>query len=447
MNIDDGILQMASSPQNSSKVWMLISGNTDTAIIKAAQAAGSDQIQAYGPKNLAIISGVGTDGQNTYKTDYTFAELGYPFEQTHTGYYNDLGVWFDMPANQQAADGAYFEMVFTNSAALNFDESNVKVMINDSLIGGLRFSDRTTSVTHWKFNIPAYLLHPGRNLLFLEIYLAAYSPCVPLEEVWVSTMPESLLHLPTLALAGNTTRNLDLTNYPNSVFSVFDQTALILPDSDSFAWSVASKLAFDLGSKLGGPTINIATYYADAVPDDILKTNDLILVGRPSTISVMNQFAEVMPAPFENDRDIAQEKNPQYSFLMTDTVPVGYLEVFSSPWDANRAVLTVAGNMNQGLDAAATTLLNPSVKGQLVGNFIVALDNKIIVQKINVASPSQTDSQVVVENNQTSAENGETNSTNYININLVTIGIIAIVGLLILGVIVWFVSKSARKQL
>ena len=445
MDAGDGILQLIVSPQNPSKVWLLISGNNDAAIMKAAQAVGSDQIQPYGPNNLAIITGVGVEAQYVDKTDFTFSDLGYPVEQTYYGTYNDFGVWFDLPANQ-VSDGAYFEMVFANSAVLNYDESNVKVIINDNLVGGLRFSDRTSSITHWKFNIPASFLHPGRNLLLLELYLSAPSPCIPFDEVWFSLMPESLLHLPTSAAVGNGTPALELANYPYSALSTFDQTALILPSGDPFAWSAASKLAVDLGRKLGGANINIDTYYADAVPEDVLRGRDLVLVGRPSTMPVIAQLSEMMPAPFEKGSDIAQQQDSQYSFSSTDRVPVGYIQVFSSPWDSKLAVLTVSGNMDEGLGSAATALLTSSVQKQMIGNYVVVLNDKIIVQRISAASTSPTSQQVILPSTEESGDTGQTGKTGKINISLPLIVLIVVLILVAIGVYVFFVMDKGDNR-
>ncbi len=446
MSAEDGILQMITAPQNPSKVWLLVSGTTDAAIMKAAQAAGGNQIRPYGPDNLAVVTAIGENVPEPYKIDFTFADLGYPAEQTYSGDYNDLGIWFEMPANELPSDGAYFEMVFTNSAVLNFDESSVKVMVNDSLVGGLRFSDRTTSITRWKFNIPPALLHPGRNLLLLELYLSGSSACVPYDELWFTIMPESLLHLPTTAIPENTVRNYDLTKYPTSVFSTFEQTAFVLPKGDPTAWSIASKIAFDLGKKLGGSPINVASYYGDDVPDDVKKSMELILVGRPSAMPVISQFSEVMPASFENGQDIAVEKDPQYSYLVTASVPVGYIQVFSSPWDSKLAVLAVSGNMDEGLDAASTALLTPSIRGRLTGNLIVVLDDKIIVRQVNLAASSQTSPEIVVAGNQQSTASGQTGKTSKINISLPLI--VMIIAFILAGagvVILLIINRQERR--
>ena len=446
MGADDGILQMAVSPQNPSRVWLWVSGNSDAAIIKAAQAIGSDQIQPYGPENLAIISEVQTDRNNTDKTDFTFAELGYPFDQSYSGFYNDLGIWFEMPAKQIASEGAYFEMVFTNSAILDFDSSDIKVSINDSLIGGLRFSDKTTSTTNWKFNIPTNLLHPGRNLLLLQLTLAGSSPCISPDDLWLSISPASLLHLPVSPNTGNANQELELANYPNATFSAFDQTALVLPSNDPFAWSVASKLAFDLGRQLGGANFDIAAYYADAVSDDVLRARDLLLVGRASTMPVMTKFSQVMPAPFENGKDIAQEKDPQYSFLVTENVPMGYIQVFSSPWDSKLTVLSISGNANEGLDSAVTALLSSTYRRQMVGNFVVVMKNKLIVQKVDVTNSSQTSPEIILPNSQNSDNTEQTGSTGKINVSLPLVVLVVVIILVAMGIIVFFVMGKEDEQ-
>lgn len=446
MSAEDGILQMVSSPQNQAKIWLLVSGTTDAAIMKAAQAAGGRQIRPYGPENLAVVTGIGSSTPTPYQADFTFTDLGYPAEQTYSGAYNDLGIWFDMPADRVASDGAYFEMVFTNAAILNFNESVVNVVVNDSLIGGLRFSDRSTSITHWKFNIPPSTLHPGRNLLLLEVYLTGASACVPYDEMWFTIMPDSLLHLPTTEILENTVRNFDLTKYPASVFSTFDKTAFVVTRGDPAAWSTASKIAFDLGKKLGGSPINVVTYYADDVPDNALKSMELILVGRPSTMPVMSQFSEVMPAAFENGQDLAVEKDPQYSYLVTSSVPVGYLQVFSSPWDSNLAVLAVSGNSDEALDAAAAALLTPSIRKGLAGNLIVVLKNKIITQQVNLPGSSGDSPSIVAVGDQETSGDGQTGRGGKINISVPLLVMIVAFILAAAGVVLLLIFNKRERR-
>jgi hypothetical protein len=131
---------------------------------------------------------------------------------------------------------------------------------------------------------------------------------------------------------------------------------------------------------------------------------------------------------------------------MTASVPVGYVEVFSSPWNSNLSVLTVSGNMDEGLGAAANTLLPPSVKDQLVGNFIIALSNQIIVQAIPVSLTSQTSPQLVVAN-QSTPENGQTGNAEDINISLPYIVLIIVFILIALFVIVFLIiGKQDRSD-
>ena len=237
-----------------------------------------------------------------------------------------------------------------------------------------------------------------------------------------------------------------MTSYPYSVFSSFDQTALIRPSTDSFAWSVASKLSFDLGRKLGGTNINIVTHFADAVPDDILMTKDLLLVGRPSLIPVISQMAHVMPAPFESGSDIAQEKEPQFSYSETGGIPVGYIEIFTSPWDSRLAVLSVLGNEEDGLDAAASVLLTSSVRNQLAGNLIVALNDKVIVDNVDTTTNSQTSPSIVFPGVQNSDENIQTENNGGINISLSMVVLMVVVILAGLGIVILLVKDRWERH-
>jgi cellulose synthase operon protein B len=55
---DDGVIQMINSPNNSSRVVMVVSGNTDAGVVKAAQAISTGLLRPNRAPNLAIVDQV-----------------------------------------------------------------------------------------------------------------------------------------------------------------------------------------------------------------------------------------------------------------------------------------------------------------------------------------------------------------------------------------------------
>jgi hypothetical protein len=53
---------------------------------------------------------------------------------------------------------------------------------------------------------------------------------------------------------------------------------------------------------------------------------------------------------------------------------MGYLELFPSPWNPNRAVLAVMGSTKEGVQWAANALLVSTIRSTLTGNFATVED-------------------------------------------------------------------------
>ena len=58
---------------------------------------------------------------------------------------------------------------------------------------------------------------------------------------------------------------------------------------------------------------------------------------------------------------------------------MGYLELFPSPWNATRSVLTVLGSNAEGVGWAGTTLVTSELRGQLEGNLAVVDGQQVVV--------------------------------------------------------------------
>jgi hypothetical protein len=87
---------------------------------------------------------------------------------------------------------------------------------------------------------------------------------------------------------------------------------------------------------------------------------------------------ESLPAPFEAGSDVAVVKNPQVSYRLGASTPIGYLELLRSPWNKDRVVLAVLGNSVQGINQASDAILVPAQRSHLMGDFSLITDTQII---------------------------------------------------------------------
>jgi hypothetical protein len=82
MHPNDGILQMAVSPWNTGRALLVVGGNSDAGVVKAAQALSNENVQTIGNHDLALVADVAPltapQANSAIPRDTrTFAELGY----------------------------------------------------------------------------------------------------------------------------------------------------------------------------------------------------------------------------------------------------------------------------------------------------------------------------------------------------------------------------------
>jgi hypothetical protein len=130
-------------------------------------------------------------------------------------------------------------------------------------------------------------------------------------------------------------------------------------------------MAYSLG-KTANPLIsNMEAAYADDVPQQVLSSDSLIVVGKSSTIPLLSKVNDKLPAPFDLKSDTANESNMQIVYRIPKGMSVGYLELLNSPFNASKPMLVLAGNSDDGVNLAGNTLLQPTLSNQLSGVFAV----------------------------------------------------------------------------
>jgi hypothetical protein len=442
---DDGILELVPSPVDPARVWLLVSGNDDAGIVKAAQAVGSGSIRPYGPSGLAIVSSVQPQPATASTTDFTLADLGYS-EQKYASYgLVYFSYYFYVLPTETVTDGAYFQLTYNNSALLNFQESGISILLNDQFAGSVRFNDRTTDASTVKFNIPASMFHAGRNSLLLEANLAGMTPCIPVDQIWVAVKADSSLHIPSLPVSDTFTSSHDLAGYPQMMFPSFDNLAFIVTRDNPASWEVAGTIAYEIGKNTRDSVIQPVVAYADAIPSGLLQNNNQIIIGRPSALPVLQDLAQVLPAPFTRGTDIATEKSSAFTYNIPETEPVGYLQIMPSPWNNKQTILAVLGNGDQGLRAASLALATNTIRSQMAGNLAIIYNNQVTVDKVELAPVAVVATPVVLLQSTPAAASGS--QTGPFKLNFVTLGLGILAIIVILGLLALLLRPKKKKPI
>lgn len=381
---NDGLLQMIVSPWSNSHVILVVSANTDQGVVKAAQAVTTGVIRSNSSENLAVIEKVNFDlASDSQAMDRTLADLGYvhrTFDDRgfNAGYYD-----FYIPVGTNISPESYFEMVYGHSALIDYDSSQIVVILNNQPIGSVRMSDASAELptNKVKIMIPPSVVRPGENYLVVQVYLVPIDECAPpdIQGLWVNIWSESTLHIPQLAAPASPFSIQRLSEFPEPLIysPILDSTAFVLERNDVKAWQSALRVAEFLGWQSSGPVVALSVFYDDELPMTERSKYNLLVIGKPSQMSIVSEVNDYLPAPFSIGSDNASEDN---SFQVIYQIPVdsprGYLEIIQSPWNPNNILLTILGNTDQGVSWAASALTG-AMRWQLAGNFAVVDDQQV----------------------------------------------------------------------
>jgi len=390
---EDGIIQIAISPWNSSRAILIIGGESDIGLTKASQAISVGKFLTSGRPDLALIAEVQSEDPlgSTAIIDQSLAELGYSSIRANNTGSNTIEYEFEIPAGYVGETDAYLDLIFNNSALLDFEQSGGLVSINDQAIGSLRLSDETISLTTTRLTIPHSALRTGINKLTVQASLKPQAACYDsrLDAVWLTVWPESMLHLPLKQVNEEIRALFDLVDYPEPFESnsTLNNVAFVLGVDDLMAWNVATQIAYDLGNRAKPAMAGFAVAYGDNVSESIRQNHHLLIVGRPSKIPLLTELSEDLPAPFEPGSDIPLERGMRVRSRILPDTSFGYLESISAPWNRNWSILTVLGSTDQGLGWAGAALTTNQLRNQLNGSLAIIDNEHISVGDLELAPP------------------------------------------------------------
>lgn len=407
---EDGIVQIAVSPWNSRKAVMIISGGSDTAVAKAGQAVSSGVMRVGVNPGVAVVKDLFIEAQpqELDELDETLATLGYKAEELNNRGANFAEYRFSIPSGHVVGADAFLDLDFTSSALLNYEQSGVVVSINGQQLGSARLDETSTSSTRVRFNVPRYVVRSGVNELLVRAELEPLSDCLDpnFDGLWLTISPDSHIQLPLTQLEQTGRGTFDLGDYPDpfTYDLTLENTAFVLPMADPTSWSTAVQLAYDLGDRLDSPYSALQAVFVDDIPEETLNSKHLVVFGRPSQLPILSDMAEVMPAPFVDGSDLADESNLRVRFRLPGDSSAGYLEMFPSPWNQNRAVLTILGSSNESVGWAGTVLVTPTLRGQLEGNLAVIDGQQVVVGVQASTEQSQAFTVTTLQDNEPGTE-------------------------------------------
>jgi len=387
----DGVIELALSPWNESKVVLLVSGNSSDAVVKAAQAISSGKILVYEDPALAYVADVQllSDALPVIE-DFTLQGLGYKTETLSGVGVNSVQYLFNASKEQLNTKDAYLDLLYYHSGLLDYGFSSFTVELNNQVIASTAFSKETEQLTTLQLKIPPGVLRFGENRLTVSSKMLATTSCdvTGFSDPWLTISDQTNIHLPAAIAANSDSASLlDLKSYPSLFMTHSDlgDVAFVLPKSSPTTWKIAAQIAYNLGRTANPLISNLEVVYADDIPQQVLNENSLIVIGKSSSVPLLSQINDRLPAPFDLESDTASESQMQVVYRIPNGMSVGYLELLSSPYNAEKPILVLAGNSDDGVVLAGNAILQNELSSQLTGVF--AVTNGTQVATGNASSP------------------------------------------------------------
>jgi hypothetical protein len=392
----DGAIQMANSPWNVAKVILFINGQSDEAVVKAAQAISTGSILVAGQSNLALVTQVLPQpaSDEPVPADRTLTQLGYSTVQMSGVGMTTTRYRFDVPAGQTASGDAYLDLIFSHSGFMDYGESGLSIRLNDQSVGSVDFDEQSSTLKKARISLPNSAIRQGKNVLTIDAFLFPLAICTSynMGGLWVAIQPDSTLHVPLAAAQPQMVSWFDLGKYPEPFTLnpiLLGDTAFVLSPDDPISWSVAAQIAFDLGRAANKLLADLVVVFGDAVPEDVRQARHLLVVGRPSQLPLIGELNDVLPAPFAAGADTAMPQNDlQIDYQLPPGSSVGYIQLLPAPWSHTREILAVLGNTDEGLQWAGTALIGPKLRGRLVGNFAIIRGDQVVSSYLSRAIPT-----------------------------------------------------------
>ena len=379
----DGILEMAISPWNDSKVALLVSGNSVEAVNKAARAVSSGRVLTYEDPAQAYVADVQPLSDSLPVIEnFTLQSLGYKNETLSGIGLKSVQYLFNASKEQLNSKDSSVDLIYYHSGLLDYGFSSFSVELNNELISSTAFSKETEQLSTLQVKIPPGLLRFGENRLTVSARMLTTTSCdvTGFSDPWLTISDQSSIHLPaTTDLNSGTPSLLDLKFFPNLFMTHSDlgDVAFVLPKSTPSTWKIAGQMAYELGRNSNPLLSNLEAVYAADIPQQVLDQKSLIVIGKSSTVPLISQINDQLPAPFDIASDTASESNMQVIYRIPKGMSVGYLELLNSPFNGEKPILVLAGNSDDGLVMAGNALLLNELRNQLTGVFAVTNGTQI----------------------------------------------------------------------
>lgn len=281
--------------------------------------------------------------------------------------HQEKAYFVSLPANRSIADASKISLDFRYAKNLNFENSVVTVLINNTPIGSKKLSEELADGDSLTLRIPKNLNISGNFSVVvafdLELENAA---CIQTQSYmpWAFVTKDSVMQLNT-----KDRTELLFNNYPYPFLrdGVFNEVAVVIPkERDTHTYFSVSNLFNLLGQYAEGNTGNVV-FYEDDVAPETLKKHNVIAIGSYQNNKLIRDVNDKLYFKYDSAGN-GLLSNEKMSIDSQYGTRLGTLQLLESPFDSGHGLLAVTAADPQYYQLASKLVASQQTMWRVFGD-------------------------------------------------------------------------------
>lgn len=356
-----GLLALA-SVANESQPVLIISGNTETAVLRAVAFLTQPRNGKLGAGKAIVVSEVDEiplaprrdwPAHIPPRPQFSLREIGFKDTTIRGIFAAPVEFSFRALPDDLMPKTGKMTLNFAYGSGLNNNLSTVEVLIDNVAIASFGLSDpKGRTRASETFEVPAHLIKPSSAMqIYFRLYPNQFDACrlTAAEQIWGTIHSDTHFDIPRQEIVDLPNLELFRTGYPFTIRQDLSETALVLPDTPTLE---ELELMLEVSERLGrlsrADGMKLEAYVRSQVSDAVLRDRHLIGVGlqgnerryplqRALTVEGSLGIAPLLTR-FRGD-----------NVVQTFTDEQGVITQVISPWNSQRVVLNLTAQRTKSL--------------------------------------------------------------------------------------------------
>ncbi|MBD2069464.1 cellulose biosynthesis cyclic di-GMP-binding regulatory protein BcsB [Leptolyngbya sp. FACHB-671] len=388
---DVGVLMMTTLEDNGVPV-LVATGNDAAGVAKAVQFLVQSDGQSLGAGQALIVTNIDEvssppprqwDRYLPTEDTFTLSSLrstdGEPFKDTTVHGSNAPPIRFNFWAlpDDQFMRGNTMTLRYSYSPQVNPRTSAIEVRIDGVTVGGKRLASEEGGRESLNVNLPESLIQPNSQIEVLFVLRPRVTEeCGQSQDqqLWGTVHGDTSFDLNRQNAVQLPDLRLLQTGFPLAAPQDLSSTAAVLPDApNDYEVMTLLKLSERLGRVSRADSVKLNVYQANSVPAEVREQKNLVGIGIRDRFPIPEAFAANSGGLKLGEFFSRQRNNNQLQTLSDEE---GVIKSVISPWNAERILLALTAQSNQGLDRVQEMFANDPLFFQFQGDTVLVAANQ-----------------------------------------------------------------------